>query len=180
MDGRQSRGEALAKAQGARIKQVEDGLWFVPSEKSGGYLVNVEKGTCTCPDHKGQRTKCKHLVAVESVRAEGPQMPLALPAPAKPTKQPKGDLTAEEQANVRAALRFLRARHGGWEPLAKALRTPSTRILPMQNRRPVAAGIAVRLARLAGVTVDDLLTGRYPPPGACPHCGQVPTPPAAP
>ena len=31
--------------------------------------------------------------------------------------------------------------------------------------------IAFRVARLAKVGVDDVLAGRFPPPGTCPHCG---------
>ena len=77
------------------------------------------------------------------------------------------DLTAEEQRNVRAAVRFLRVRCGGWVPLTKVLRlTRST--LQKVGATPV---VAFRVARLAGVSLDDLLTGKYPTPGTCPHCG---------
>jgi hypothetical protein len=31
--------------------------------------------------------------------------------------------------------------------------------------------VAFRVARLTGVSIDDLLAGKYPPPGTCPHCG---------
>jgi len=64
------------------------------------------------------------------------------------------DLTAKEQDNVRAAIRFIHARCGTWVNAAK-----------------VSASTAVRVARFAGVTVDDVLTGKYPPAGTCPHCG---------
>lgn len=71
--------------------------------------------------------------------------------------------------NVRAAIRFLRIRCGGWVPLSKALRfTRST--LQKVGATPA---VAFRVARLAGVGVDDLLAGKYPPPGTCPHCGHV-------
>ena len=39
--------------------------------------------------------------------------------------------------------------------------------------------LVVRVARFASVGVDDVLTGKYPPPGTCPHCGhdsRSPTP----
>jgi hypothetical protein len=75
-------------------------------------------------------------------------------------------LTAKEAANVRAAARFLRARMGGWANVAKALhvdkRTAHSAPSPI---------LAFRLARVVGVGVDDVLTGKYPPPGTCPHCG---------
>jgi len=82
------------------------------------------------------------------------------------------DLTADEQKNVRAAIRFLRIRCGGWEQVAKALRSTKRTL-----RRATSASIAFRVARFAGVTVDDLLAGRFPPPGACPHCGTLRSPP---
>jgi hypothetical protein len=77
------------------------------------------------------------------------------------------DLTAKEQANVRAAVRFLHARLGRLDVLAKALHSTKTTL-----RRPASASMAVRVARLAGVGVDDVLDGKYPPAGMCAHCGQ--------
>lgn len=172
---RQERGRHLAQAQGQRIRPIEGPLWFVPSESTGsGYVVHVEKGQCSCPDaQKGQR--CKHVWAVESMRslpAEGGEL-----VPAKPATWPKGrkgDLTAQEQSNVRAALRFLRTRSGGYVPLSKAIGMQEKTMQPMARRVPPSAGLAVRLARLAGVPVDDVLCGRYPAPGTCPHCGRSP------
>jgi hypothetical protein len=31
--------------------------------------------------------------------------------------------------------------------------------------------MAVRVARMVKVGVDDLLVGKFPPPGECPKCG---------
>ena len=82
------------------------------------------------------------------------------------------DLTAEEQARVRAAFRFLRVRVGGWRPLAKALSfSPNTIRHVKKGEKAVSASMTVRVARLAAVSVDDVLAGRYPPVGTCPHCG---------
>jgi hypothetical protein len=82
------------------------------------------------------------------------------------------DLTAQEQTNARTALRYLRARCGGWEPLAKALRFKSTTLhKATSGARAVSASVAFRVARLGGVPVDDVLTGRFPGPDTCPHCG---------
>lgn len=78
------------------------------------------------------------------------------------------DLTADEQKNVRTAVRFLSVRCGGWAVLAKALHAHQTTL-----RRAVSASLAVRVARLAGVGVDDVLGGKYPPAGTCPHCGHM-------
>jgi hypothetical protein len=76
------------------------------------------------------------------------------------------DLSTKEQTNVRTALRFLRARCGSVKMLAKALRFSDVTL-----RAPATPRLAFRVARLAGVTVDDVLTGKYPPPGVCAHCG---------
>jgi hypothetical protein len=67
--GRQERGLMLAQAK--RIKQIVTGTFYVPSQNSnGGYVVDVEKGTCSCPDHelRGLVLKCKHRWAIEYVR----------------------------------------------------------------------------------------------------------------
>lgn len=75
------------------------------------------------------------------------------------------DLSAKEQANVKTAIAFLRARCG-LKPLTKALRFSRDTL-----RAPASPTLAYRVAKLAGVPVDDVLTGKYPPPGVCPHCG---------
>jgi hypothetical protein len=81
------------------------------------------------------------------------------------------DLTAEEQVRVRAALRFLRLRCGGWAPLARALHLKDTTVANVANGRAVTPTVAFRVARLAAVGVDDMLAGRFPAPGTCPYCG---------
>jgi hypothetical protein len=85
-------------------------------------------------------------------------------------------LTREEQEHVLTALRFLRVRAGGWKALAKVLGfASSTMINVKKGVNGVSASMAFRVARLAAVPFDDLLAGRYPVRGACPHCGHVPT-----
>jgi hypothetical protein len=76
------------------------------------------------------------------------------------------DLTSEEQKNVRAALRFLRVRCGGANALAKVLRIDRKTL-----NAPPSPTTVFRVARFAGVSVDDVLTGRFPRAGTCPHCG---------
>ena len=83
----------------------------------------------------------------------------------------KSDLTSKEQANVRAALQFLRSRCGGWEPLAKALGFKDVTLRAAARGGNVSASVAFRVARMASVTVDDVVAGRFPEPGTCPHCG---------
>ena len=82
------------------------------------------------------------------------------------------DLTADEQRNVRAALRFLRTSTGGIAALAKGLRAdPAYLRRVIAGNDPVGASVAVRVA---GAGVADVLDGKYPPAGACPHCGHGP------
>src|SRR5262249_24101805 len=93
------------------------------------------------------------------------------------TKRPRVDaLTPEEQANTKKALRFLRSRHGGAPKLAKALGVLQSLIeKAVRTRKPPSLGLAFRAARLAGVPLEELLAGRWPPEGACPHCGRGPS-----
>lgn len=83
------------------------------------------------------------------------------------------DLTAGEQTNVRTALKFLRTRAGRWEHLAKAMRLSEGTLANVLSGKAVTPLVAFRVARLAKVSVDDVLTGRFPAPGTCPHCGHV-------
>lgn len=174
MDGRQARGRVLAQAHGDRIRPIEGDLWFVPSEQRGGYVTS--SNGCSCPDHtQNGAAKCKHMIAVEIVRrtlasADAPAAPP--PTPPKPAKPapPKGDLTHDEQQNIRAALRFLSAHLGSMDALAKAIRGKATSLRNVASCRRPSAGLAVRLARFAEVPVDDVLNGRFPP--ICPTCGQ--------
>jgi DNA-binding XRE family transcriptional regulator len=81
-------------------------------------------------------------------------------------------LTDAEQENVRRALRFLRVRAGGWNTLADALgfkRKTIKNVREGHNR--VSPNLAFRVARMAGVPVDDLLAGKVAPAGMCIHCG---------
>jgi hypothetical protein len=84
-------------------------------------------------------------------------------------------LSPPESANVRRALLFLRARHGGAAKLAEALGVGRKALEMMCGKtgRP-GAGLALRAARLGGVEVEDVLGGRWPVPGSCPHCGMMP------
>jgi hypothetical protein len=87
------------------------------------------------------------------------------------------DVTTEEQERVRVALHFLSRRAGGWRSLAGALGfSKHTVIHVKKGEKNVSPTMALRVARLAGVTVDDLLAGKFPPTGACPHCGRMPGP----
>lgn len=82
------------------------------------------------------------------------------------------DLSAQEQTHVRAALRFVRLRYGGWAPVSKMLRFNETTLSGMATgQRPPSVVLAFRIAKLVKVPVDDVFGGRFPPQGTCPHCG---------
>ena len=84
------------------------------------------------------------------------------------------DLTAQEQIRVRAALRFLYVRAGTWATLAKALGFKETTLGHVGAGRKLASPtLAFRVARFARVSVDDVLSGAFPDPRCCPHCGHV-------
>jgi hypothetical protein len=64
MTAREERGLIIA----ALCKLKHDGeTWMVPSQSGAEktYRVNVQAGTCTCPDHAETGFKCKHVYAVE-------------------------------------------------------------------------------------------------------------------
>ena len=81
------------------------------------------------------------------------------------------DLTPKEQEHVRSALRFIHAKCGTWANTAKALRSPVGTLRHVTGGGTASASIAVRVARFGAVGVDDVLAGRFPPPGTCPVCG---------
>lgn len=74
---RPSRDEAVAlatrgkraesyRSSGVAITKLEDGCFQVPSQTKTGlsYKVNLQQGTCECPDFQRRRRRCKHLLAV--------------------------------------------------------------------------------------------------------------------
>jgi len=76
---------------------------------------------------------------------------------------------------VRTALRYLQVRTGGWVTVAAALHCKADSISKIvSGRRNVTASLAVRVARLVEVSIDDLLAGKTLPPRTCPHCGRAP------
>ena len=84
-------------------------------------------------------------------------------------------LSKEQRVNVMVALRFLRIRVGTWKMLAKAL---GFELSTMKNVdkgvNPASVNLAFQVSRLAGVPFDDVVTGKYPVKGTCPHCGRGP------
>ena len=83
-------------------------------------------------------------------------------------------LDEKEQNRVRTALRFLRRRAGGWRVVAKALGCKYDTVEKIaRGGRGVTPSMAIRVARVLGGSIDDLLAGTFLP-GACPRCGYMP------
>lgn len=84
-------------------------------------------------------------------------------------------LTDKEQRHVRTAIRFLRYKVGGWQPLADALGVkPDSIGKVLRGAREVTAKLAYSVARLTDVSIDDLLAGALLSQRTCPHCGRPP------
>jgi len=82
-------------------------------------------------------------------------------------------LTDDEQESVRAALRYFKRRSGSWKTIAPALGFGKMTVsLVASGNKPVSTKMAYCVARFAGVGVDDVLRGRFPPPVTCPHCNR--------
>ena len=58
------------------------------------------------------------------------------------------------------------------ESVAAALNTTWKTLQRAKGTGTVSASLAFRVARVAGVSVDEVITGRYAPDGVCPHCGE--------
>jgi hypothetical protein len=43
-----------------------------------------------------------------------------------------------------------------------------------EGANEVSTNLVFRIARMAGVSVEDVISGRFPVAGACPHCGRGP------
>lgn len=87
------------------------------------------------------------------------------------------DLTAEEQDRVRFAMRHLKVKIGAWKTVASALGFKPRQVVKVQGGfKAVSPKMVLRVAKLAGVPVDDVLTGKFPPLGTCPHCGRSTAP----
>ena len=84
-------------------------------------------------------------------------------------------LSKEQRANVMTALRFLRIRVGTWKMLAKALGFELSTMKNIEKGvNPASVNLAFQVSRLACVPFDDVVAGRYPVDGMCPHCGRGP------
>jgi len=61
---RAQRGIALFRERGGEIERAADGTYRVPSSNGAVYVVDLDRGYCSCPD---RAECCKHRVACEVV-----------------------------------------------------------------------------------------------------------------
>ena len=106
-------------------------------------------------------------------------MKLVHPAPmGQGIRLPKGRrspalrLTDVEAMRLRAALRNLKALHGGWKPLAEVMRVKPTLLHHINGgRKHPSPAVALLAARAARSTVERILEGGVVAADRCPHCG---------
>ena len=91
--------------------------------------------------------------------------------PARSTQR-LAELSAEEQANVLAAATKLRVQFGSWNAMAAAAGVNKITFYAACAKKAPCAGLALRLAKLAGVPVEHVLDGAFAKPGCCPMCGK--------
>jgi hypothetical protein len=95
----------------------------------------------------------------------------------RPRKHVAFELSPEEQANVKRALKAIRAQVGGWRPLAQRLRCSVEAVRKpagngIRSNSVPSPGLALRAAQVAGVPVEDILSGAWPRECSCPTCGR--------
>lgn len=81
--------------------------------------------------------------------------------------------TAEEADRIRATIRTLRVAFGGWDVLAEVTGVKQTTLEMIAHRRsPGSYGVAIALARAAGIPVEQILRPGVQEAGKCPVCGR--------
>jgi hypothetical protein len=85
------------------------------------------------------------------------------------------DLSLEQQKNVRACLRALRARFGDWRNVERSLPVAhSLRVDMMSGRCEVSVTVAFRTAKVLDASIYDVIAGKAIPADTCTHCGKEP------
>lgn len=90
-----------------------------------------------------------------------------------PRRRRAAELTPDEQAGVRRALKALCVRYGTTTALAKALGSTQSTVVAAGRRRAPTVALALVVARVAGAPLSDVLSGAFPKPGECLLCGHV-------
>lgn len=83
-------------------------------------------------------------------------------------------LTKQESSRVRVVMRTLRHGHGGWDVIAQmtGYTVKTLQCAAYHSNRPVSASLALQIAKIAGVPLEHLMSGKPREVGACPTCGR--------
>jgi hypothetical protein len=90
--------------------------------------------------------------------------------PSKGRKPPALYPTADERKRIRVAIRNLARAYGGYDVLAAVIGVSANALFCSEKR--ASFGLAVLVARAAGIPVEQLLAGRPHVAGACAVCGR--------
>jgi len=68
---------ARAWTEAMAVRALPDGRYAVESEGGATYVVDLDAGRCSCPDHEIRGTRCKHMrrVAIEITEGRIPAPP---------------------------------------------------------------------------------------------------------
>ncbi len=94
---------------------------------------------------------------------------------ARKSRRELNRLLPVEEERVRRAMRVLHVKFGNWTRVSEALghhRVTVERVLNL--RRTATPAFAMRVARLLGVSLGDVLSGAWPKAGECLMCGRGP------
>jgi hypothetical protein len=82
-------------------------------------------------------------------------------------------LTPDEARHTRAAARAAARAYGGADVLAAVLGVPIRKVreATRPNGRPMSGTFAIRLAKVAGLSVEAVITGKLGEAGRCATCG---------
>lgn len=81
--------------------------------------------------------------------------------------------TPEEADRIRATMRSLRYAYGGWDVLAGITGIKQTTLENIAHRQsPGSYGVAIAIARAAGIPVEQILRPGVQEAGKCPVCGR--------
>ncbi|HVV50219.1 MAG TPA: hypothetical protein VHO06_11205 [Polyangia bacterium] len=87
--------------------------------------------------------------------------------------RPAHQLTADEQENVRFALRYLYGRLGTWVAVARVTHLKRRTVRRVRDGWKVRQYVAVNVGMALGVSAEAVMTARAVPEGTCRHCGAI-------
>lgn len=90
------------------------------------------------------------------------------PTRRKGAHAPALSLSTDEARHLRATIRNVARAYGSLECLAAVI---GVRATSLTHKRPPSPGLALAVARAAGMSVEAVISGVLSPAGECPACG---------